>query len=131
MDARGTRWFPDIRLRRPSLVDGWVLADGSVWGLSSSGCIDLLSLTLEPLGTLELAFRIEPGVRWLLRFSEVADLQIDGAFVAGEAEQGWEVFDLEMLVATEPRADGRLVYFASMPSATICFASNAGVIVES
>jgi len=86
---------------------------------------------LEPLGTLELAFRTEPDSRWLLRFSAVEDVQIDGVFLAGEAEQGWEVFDLDMLVATEPRADGRLVYFASMPSATICFASSAGVIVES
>lgn len=130
MGARGTRWFPGIRLRRPSLVDGWVLADGSVWGLGSSGWIDLLSLSLEPLGTLELAFRTEPDSRWLLRFSEVTDVQIDGAFVAGEAEHGWEVFELSMLVAPQPRSDGRLVYFASMPSATICFAGNAGVIVE-
>ncbi len=131
MRARGNRWFPGIRLRRPRLVEGWALADGSVWGLSSSGWIDLLSLSLEPLGTLELAFRTEPDSRWLLRFSAVEDVQIDGVFLAGEAEQGWEVFDLDMLVATEPRADGRLVYFASMPSATICFASSAGVIVES
>lgn len=130
MRTRQSRWFPGTRLRRTELLDGWVLADGSVWGLSSSGWIDLLSLSLEPLGTLELAFRTEPDSRWLLRFSAVEDVQIDGVFLAGEAEQGWEVFDLDMLVATEPRADGRLVYFASMPSATICFASNAGVIVE-
>lgn len=125
-----SRWFPGVRLPRPQRADGWALADGSVWGLSSAGWVDLLSLSWEPPGTLELAFRIEPDDRWLLRFSEVADLQIDGIFLAGEAEHGWEVFDLGMLDGRQPRADGRLVYFASLPSAMICFASGPGEAIN-
>mgnify|MGYP006869342302 FL=1 len=103
------------------------MSAGQAWEIDSSERFALVEVNWVPPDVLTLGFVGDSSGERSFRFAAVADLQIDGSFLAGEADVGWEVFELGMLVAPQPRADGLPVYYVDLPSALMCFASRPGV----
>lgn len=62
-------------------------------------------------------------------FGAVADFQVDGDFQIGyTADLGWEVMGTDMIVAAQPRSDGRHVYVLELPNAILSWASDAATL---
>lgn len=130
--GKESRWFPERPGSPQKFERGWDISSAPrLVAYRIDGCVDLVSVNLDPVSGMELGFALGVERRVLrLRFRDVSDLEVDGELQYGRSSGGWEVAATDMLVADRPRGDGRLVYLLELAESLICFASLKAEVVE-
>lgn len=119
--APDSRWCPGQWVR--GMRNGWVLADGERRVGADVDGVDLVSLVIRPPTTLTLSVIVGEDAHRTLEFPGLSELPVDGQLQHGMTDCVWDVLCTAMLVADQPRAEGRVVYMLELPTALMSFAS--------